>query len=74
MKKTLSERLRDLREDHDLTQQQIAYLLHKDRSTYTYYETGKTEPSLHDLIALADFHKVSLDYLVGRSNKRTFHP
>lgn len=70
MKKTLAERLRDLREDHDLTQQQIAALLKKDRSSYTYYEIGKTEPCIDDLIALANFYHVSLDYLTGRTNRQ----
>lgn len=69
MTKTVAERLRDLREDHDLTQEKIAALLHKERSTYTYYETGKTEPALKDLILLADFYDVSLDYLTGRTNR-----
>lgn len=69
MKKTLAERLRDLREDHDLTQKQLAVLLKKDRSSYAYYETGKTEPCVKDLILLADFYHVSLDYLTGRSDR-----
>ncbi len=70
MKKILAERLRALREDHDLTQQQIAAFLKKERSSYTYYETGKTEPCIDDLITLADFYRVSLDYLTGRSDRQ----
>lgn len=63
-------RLRDLREDADLTQTQIAQMLLCDQSLYSKYERGERELSLGLAIKLADFYHVSLDYLVGRSDKR----
>lgn len=63
-------RLRDLREDADLTQTQIAQMLLSDQSLYSKYERGERELPLGLAIKLADFYHVSLDYLVGRSDKR----
>lgn len=63
-------RLRDLREDTDLTQTQIAQMLLCDQSLYSKYERGERELPLGLAIKLADFYHVSLDYLVGRSDKR----
>lgn len=63
-------RLRDLREDADLTQTQIAQMLLCDQSLYSKYEWGERELPLGLAIKLADFYHVSLDYLVGRSDKR----
>ncbi len=63
-------RLRDLREDADLTQTQIAQMLLCDQSLYSKYERGERELPLGLAIKLADFYHVSLDYLVGRSDKR----
>ncbi len=67
-------RLRDLRINHDFTQQKIANLLGCDRSTYTYYETGKCEPSLSSLSLLADFYQVSVDYLLDRTDVTNPYP
>lgn len=64
------ERIRDLREDADLTQQEIAARLHMHRTTYTRYESGEREIPLNIAILIADFHRVSLDYLAGRSNRK----
>ncbi len=61
-------RIRDLREDNDLTQKQISEYLLCDQSLYSKYERGEREIPLNLLIKLADYYKVSLDYLVGRSN------
>ena len=61
-------RIRDLREDNDLTQKQISEHLLCDQSLYSKYERGEREIPLNLLIKLADYYKVSLDYLVGRSN------
>ena len=63
-------RLRDLREDADLTQTHIAQMLLCDQSLYFKYERGERELPLGLAIKLADFYHVSLDYLVGRSDKR----
>ena len=64
------ERIRDLREDHDLTQSEMAELLGVKQTTYSKYELGKILVPVDILIRLADFYQVSLDYLVGRSEKR----
>lgn len=59
-------RIRNLREDADLTQENVASLLNCSRSTYSRYEKGNRMINIHDLIKLANFYDVSLDYLVGR--------
>ncbi len=64
-------RIEDLRIDHDLTQQQIADLLHIQREVYRRYEKGTRTIPVEYLIQLADYYKVSLDYLVGRSNQKS---
>lgn len=63
-------RIRDPREDHDLTQAEMAELLGVKQTTYSKYELGKILVPVDILIRLADFYQVSLDYLVGRSDKR----
>lgn len=64
------QRIRDLREDHDKTQQEIAEYLHTHRNAYRRYETGEREIPVSALIKLADLYHVSLDYLTGRSDDR----
>ena len=59
-------RLRDLREDKDMKQKEIAAILGIGQRVYSTYETGKRDIPLHHLIALADFYHVSTDYLLGR--------
>ena len=61
-------RIRDCREDRDLTQRQIADLLHCDQSLYSKYERGERDTPLHVMIRLADFYRTSIDYLVGRTD------
>ena len=63
-------RIRDLREDAELTQKQIAETLLCDQSLYSKYERGERVLPLDLAVKLADYYQVSLDYLVGRSNKR----
>lgn len=63
-------RLRDLREDHDLTQTQLALQLNMHKTTYTNYEQGKRDLPLSIAIKLAEFYKVSLDYLAGIDNQQ----
>lgn len=63
-------RIRDLREDADLTQKQIAEILLCDQSLYSKYEREERVLPLDLAVKLADYYQVSLDYLVGRSNKR----
>lgn len=64
-------RIRDLREDADLTQSQVAAVLMCDQSLYSKYERGERPLPLEAAIQLADFYKTSLDYLVGRSDDPT---
>lgn len=64
-------RIRDLREDNDKTQQEIADLLNMHRSVYRRYEQGQRELPLWAAIKLAELYGVSLDYLVGRTDERT---
>ena len=63
-------RLEDLRIDHDRTQQDIADILFCKREVYRRYEKGLRELPLSYAIKLADYYNVSLDYLVGRSDKK----
>ena len=63
-------RIRDLREDRDIKQKEIAKYLICDQSLYSKYERGERPVPLEILIKLADFYDVSLDYLVGRSEKK----
>ncbi|MGN0535961.1 MAG: helix-turn-helix domain-containing protein [Eubacterium sp.] len=64
------QRLRDLREDSDLRQKEIAAVLGIDQRVYSNYETGKRELPLHLLIKLADYYETTTDYILGRTNKR----
>lgn len=61
-------RLRQLREDMDLRQIDVANATGIDQKTLSNYETGKTNPDSYSLIKLADFYHTSIDYLVGRSD------
>jgi transcriptional regulator with XRE-family HTH domain len=63
-------RLKDLREDEDLTQKEVAAILKIDQRVYSNYETGKRELPISHLIALADFYHTSTDYILGRTNKK----
>lgn len=63
-------RIRDLREDADLTQQQVAAYLHCDQSLYSKYERGERAIPLDLFCKLADYYKTSLDYLAGRSKNK----
>lgn len=62
------QRIRDMREDNDKTQAEIAMVLGITRSQYHLYESGKREIPVHHLIKLAKFYNVSLDYLAGLTN------
>ncbi len=59
-------RIRDLREDADLTQTQMAKILDMSQTGYSKYETGENDLPTNILIKLADFHNTSIDYLLGR--------
>lgn len=61
-------RLRDLREDKDLTQTDIAKILGMSQTGYSKYETGENDIPTQILIKLADFYDTSVDYILGRTN------
>ena len=63
-------RIRDLREDNDLTQKQVSKMLMCDQSLYSKYERGEREIPLNILIKLADFYKTNLDYLIYRTDNK----
>ena len=64
------QRVRDMREDNDMSQQQVADLLGITRQQYQLYESGKREMPMHLFVKLAQRYNVSLDYLAGiRSDK-----
>lgn len=63
-------RLRDLREDNDITQSQIASVLNIKQNTYSQYENGKRQMPIELLWKLADYYNTSIDYLVGRTNTK----
>ena len=67
-------RLRDLREDRDLKQKDIADLLKIHQTTYSDYELDKLNIPVSALHTLADFYHVSVDYLLGRTNVKDPYP
>ena len=62
--------LRDLRDDHDKTPQELTASLHVTQTTYSKYELGKVSISIEVFIRLAEYYNVSIDYLVGRTNNK----
>jgi len=62
-------KLKELRKNKKMTQTDVAHYLNIAQTTYTGYETGKYEPTIATLIKLADLFDVTIDYLVGVSNK-----
>lgn len=64
------ERIRNLREDKDLTQTDIAKILNCSQRVYSDYECGKVAISVENLMVLANYYDVSLDYLTDRTNKK----
>ena len=61
-------RIRDIREDNDLTQQQIAEILGTSQTMYARYERGANELPIRHLIRLAEYYRLSTDYLLGLTN------
>lgn len=64
-------RIRDLREDRDLTQNEVSKLLNISQVAYSYYELNKRNIPLDYLCKLADFYNVSVDYLLYRTEKKS---
>ena len=64
------QRIRDLREDADLTQKQVGEAINVPQRTYAYYESGQRMIPPSVLCALADLYHVSVDYLLGRTDQK----
>lgn len=64
-------RIRELREDNDLTQKEISEFLHIKQNTYSQYENGHRQIPIEFIILLAKFYKTSTDYILGLTNERT---
>ena len=65
------ERLRDLREDNDLKQKEVADILNTTQQVYSRYENGLNEIPIHHLVTLSKFYKVSTDYILGLTDNPT---
>lgn len=63
------QRLRDMREDHDLSQTDVGRIIHKSQQGYSHIENGRAELKIEDLIALCQFYQVSADYMIGLKDK-----
>lgn len=61
------ERMKELREDRDLTQAQLGKVLNKSQQGYNHIEAGRAELKIEDLIKLCDFYDVTSDYFIGRT-------
>ena len=67
-------RLRDLREDRDLSQKKLASFLSMSQTGYSKYETGENDVPTHVLLRLAELYDTSVDYLLGRTDVRAPYP
>ena len=67
-------RLRDLREDSDITQKELAQYLHIKQNTYSQYENGQRQIPLELLIMLARYYDTSTDYILGITDTKTAYP
>lgn len=63
-------RLRDIREDRDLTQAELGKLLNKSQQGYNHIEAGRAELKIDDLIKLCKFYNLSADYIIGLTDKK----
>ena len=64
------ERMRNLREDNDLTQREVAKIINKSQQGYSHIEEGRAELKIDDMIKLCKFYGVSADYFVGMSDEK----
>ncbi len=64
-------KIRELREDNNLTQKQIAKILNTTQQTYSRYESGEITIDIYSLIKLSDYYNTSIDYIVGLTNEKT---
>ena len=72
--KTYQNRIRDLREDRDLVQKQVAAILNVEQNTYSDYELGKTRMPIESIIKLASFYDVDMNYICGVSDTLERYP
>ena len=68
------QRLRDLREDKDLSQKQLAEIIGMSQTGYSKYETGENDIPTQTLLKIADFYGTSVDYILGRTNEIKPYP
>ena len=68
------QRIRDLREDKDLTQREVGEAINVPQRTYAYYESGERMVPPQVLVALAQFYNVSVDYMLGLTDQRKPYP
>ena len=68
--KPYTKRLKELREDNDLSQKEIAAYLNTTQQVYSRYENGTNEIPIHHIVSLARFYKVSCDYILGESDSK----
>ena len=64
------QRIQDLRTDADLSQKQLSEILHISQRSYSHYETGSRNIPVEMLIRLVNYYDISVDYLVGRTDKK----
>ena len=64
------QRIQDLRTDADMSQKQLSEILHISQRSYSHYETGSRNITVEMLIRLANYYDISVDYLVGRTDKK----
>ncbi len=66
-------RLKEIRKSKGISQLKLAIDLHTNQNTISRYETGEREPGIYELIKIAEYFNVSIDYLVGRTDNPTFN-
>ena len=64
------QRIQDLRTDADMSQKQLSEILHISQRSYSHYETGSRNIPVEMLIRMANYYDISVDYLVGRTDKK----
>ena len=64
------QRIQDLRTDADMSQKQLSEILHISQRSYSHYETGSRNIPVEMLIRLANYYDISVDYLIGRTDKK----
>ena len=69
--KTYVDRIRELREDNDLTQQEVANIIQTTQQVYSRYEKGVNEIPIRHIIALARYYNVSCDYILGENDNKS---